>query len=88
MMGSYTDKIKNEGFTLAEMCPESVNIIRSMFDEIMAAMLSGAGRASCQLFTSTYKELKYQQLIVQGFHNSRQFFMHREYRIVFLSSIE
>ena len=32
-----------------------VDIIRSMFDGKMAAILSGAGGASCQMCTTTHK---------------------------------
>ena len=44
-----------------------VDIIRSMFDGKMAAILSGSGGASCQMCTATHKDLKEKVLVVDGF---------------------
>ena len=52
----------------------SVDITRPMFDRKMAAILSGAGGASSQLCTATHKELKDQELILQGLPINKQIF--------------
>ena len=44
----------------------NVEIIRSMFDGKMAAILSGAGGASCQMCTATHDDLKDRELIEDG----------------------
>ena len=44
-----------------------VEIIWSMFDGKMAAILSGAGGASCQMCTATHDELKDRDLVVDSF---------------------
>ena len=44
-----------------------VDIIRSMFDGKMAAILSGTGGASCQMCNATQKDLKDRELVVDGF---------------------
>ena len=62
-----TDKLENEGFDIPGMGHVSVDFTRSMFDGEVAAILSGAGGASCQLCTATHKELKDPQLTLQGF---------------------
>ena len=66
-----TDKLKNEGFDMPGMGHVSVDFTRSMFDGKMAAILSVAGGASCQLCTATHKELKDPQLIPSGFPINR-----------------
>ena len=66
-----TDKLKNEGFDMPGMGHVSVDFTRSMFDGKMAAILSVAGGASCQLCTATHKVLKDPQLILQGFPINR-----------------
>ena len=48
-----------------------VDIIRSMFDGKMAAILSGSGGASCQMCTATHKDLKDKVLVVDGFPINR-----------------
>ena len=50
-----------------EYGPIIVEINRSMFDGKMAAILSGAGGASCQMCTTTRKDLKDRNLVVDGF---------------------
>ena len=42
-----------------------------MFDGKMAAILSGAGGASCQMCTATQKDLKDRELVVDGFPINR-----------------
>ncbi|KAI6661161.1 hypothetical protein LOD99_10183 [Oopsacas minuta] len=49
----------------------NVDIIHSMFDEKMAAILSGAGGASCQMCTATHKDLKDRNLVLEGFPINR-----------------
>ena len=66
-----TDLMKTEGFTLENGYQVHVDIVRSMFDGKMAAILSGAGGARCQLCTATHKDLSDHELIVQGFSINR-----------------
>ncbi|KAI6659522.1 hypothetical protein LOD99_14447 [Oopsacas minuta] len=54
-----------------ENCVVNVDIIRSMFDGKMAAILSGAGGASCQMCTATHKDLKDRNLVLEGFPINR-----------------
>ena len=44
-----------------------VDIIRSIFDGRMAAILSGSGGTSCQMCTATHKDLKDKVLVVDEF---------------------
>lgn len=44
-----------------------IYIICLMFDCRMAAILSGVGGASCQLFMVTHDELKERELIIQDY---------------------
>ena len=55
-----------------------VKMIRSMFDGKMAGILSGAGRAHCQLCTANFKELHDVQLIGEGFPINRSISAARE----------
>ena len=48
-----------------------VDIIRSLFEGNMAAILSGAGGASCQMCTATHNDLKDRELVVDGFPINR-----------------
>ena len=48
-----------------------VDIIRSMFDGKMSAILSGAGGASCLMCTATHKDLKDRELVTDGFPINR-----------------
>ena len=48
-----------------------VEIIWSMSDGKIAAILSGAGGASCQMCTATHDDLKDRDLVVDGFPISR-----------------
>ena len=59
--------MKSEGFSLGDNQQVHVDIVRSMFDGKMSAILSGAGGASCRLCTATHNELKDRELIIQGF---------------------
>ena len=54
-----------------EIDSEKVDIIRPMFDGKMAAILSGAGGACCQMFTATHNDLKDWELVVDGFPINR-----------------
>ena len=49
----------------------NVKIFRTLFDSKMAATLSGAGGASCQLCTANHKQLKDLDLITDGFPVNR-----------------
>ena len=60
--------MKSEGLSLGDNQQAHIDIVRSMFDGKMSAILSGAGGASCQLCTATHDELKDRELIIlQGF---------------------
>ena len=48
-----------------------VRIVRSLFDSKMSATLSGAGGASCQLCTANHTQIKYLDLIRDGFAINR-----------------
>ena len=48
-----------------------VDIIRSMFDGKMAAILSGGGGPSCQMCTATHEDLKDRELVEDGFTINR-----------------
>ena len=53
LINQETDLMKSEGFSLGDNHKLHVDIVRSMFDGKISAILSGAGGASCQLFTAT-----------------------------------
>ena len=69
LINSETAKLQN-GISL-ENGSVKVDIIRSMFDRKMAAILSGAGGSSCQICTATHNELKDRELVVDGFPINR-----------------
>ena len=64
-----TEKLQN-GITLQNGVVK-VEIVRSMFDGKMSAILSGAGGASCQMCTATHDDLKDRDLIEDGFPINR-----------------
>ena len=64
-----TEKLQN-GITLQNGVVK-VEIVRSMFDGKMSAILSGAGGASCQMCTATHDDLKDRDLIEDGFSINR-----------------
>ncbi|KAI6657119.1 hypothetical protein LOD99_15905 [Oopsacas minuta] len=66
-----TDQMKDQDFYFADDKHIFVDVVRSMFDGKMASILSGAGGASCQLCTTTQKELKDRDLILQGYPINR-----------------
>ena len=66
LINPITEQLKNEGINFNKQHVE-IDIVRSMLDGKMAAILSGAGRASCQLCTATFIELKDRELVIQGF---------------------
>ena len=70
LINPETEKLKNEGINFNEQHVE-IDIVRSMLDGKMAAILSGTGGASCQLCTATFKELKDRELVIQGFPINR-----------------
>ena len=63
------EKLQN-GITLQNGVVK-VEIVRSMFDGEMSAILSGAGGASCQMCTATHDDLKDRDLIEDGFPINR-----------------
>ena len=71
LINPETEIMESEGFSLGDNQQVRVDIVRSMFDGKMSAILSGAGGASCQLCTATHNELKDRELIVQGFPINR-----------------
>ena len=60
LINPETELMKSEGFSLGDNQQVHVDIVRSMFDGKMSAILSGAGGASCQL--CTHNELKDREL--------------------------
>ena len=69
LINPETAKLENEislenGFV-------KVDIILSMFDGEMAAILSDPGGASCQMCTATQNDLKDRELVVDGFPINR-----------------
>ena len=69
LINPETAKLQN-GISL-ENGSVKVDIIRSIFDGKMAAILSGAGGASCQMCTATHNDLKDRELVVDGFPINR-----------------
>ena len=65
-----TSKIEHSGFDTIRG-HVNVKILRSLFDSKMAATLSGAGRANCQLCTANHNQLKDMDLISDGFPINR-----------------
>ena len=66
-----TDQMHKEGFSLDDHQKVHVEIVRSMFDGKMAALLSGAGGASCQLCTTTRAQIKDRDFVLQGYPINR-----------------
>ena len=58
LINSDTDQMHRERFSHDNDLKVHVDIVRSMFDGKMAAILSGAGGGSFQLCTATHKEKK------------------------------
>ena len=71
LINPETDSMQNHGFDLGDDEHVWIDIVRSMFDGKMAAIMSGAGGASCQLCTATQNELKDRDLVIQGFPINR-----------------
>ena len=70
LINHETSKIEHSGFdTIGGHV--NVRIFRSLFDSKMAATLSGAGGASCQLCTANHNQLKDTTLISDGFQINR-----------------
>ena len=62
LINSDTDRMKLEGITLPEGFVH-VKIVRSMIDEKMSGIISGAGGASCQMRTTNHEDLKDRELM-------------------------
>ena len=60
-----TELMKSEGFSFSDNQKVHVDIVRSIFDWKMSAILSGSCGPSCQLCTATHNELKDRELIIQ-----------------------
>ena len=67
-----TDTMKEYGVDLADGKRVKVDILRSMFDCKLSALLSGAGGASCQMCTATRADVKDHEFVVQGFPINRK----------------
>ena len=65
-----TEQMQKEGFSPDDHQKVHVEIVRSMFDGKMAALLSGAGGASCQLCTTTRAQIKDHDFVLQGYPNN------------------
>ena len=59
-----------KGFEVTEGLAK-IQCLRTMFDGKMSAILSGAGGASCQLYTASHAELKDLELVRDGFPINR-----------------
>ena len=66
-----TDQMQKEGFSLDDHQKVQIEIVRSMFDGKMAALLSGAGGASCQLCTTTRAQIKDRDFVLQEYPINR-----------------
>ena len=56
LINADTDQMQNDGFSLDNDQKVNVEIVRSIFDGKMAAILSSAGSTSCQLCTATHRD--------------------------------
>ena len=70
LINNETSKIEHSGFDTIRG-HVNVKILRSLFDSKMAAILSGAGGANCQLCTANHNQLKDMDLISDGFPINR-----------------
>ena len=66
-----TNQMQKEGFSLDDHQKVQIEIVRSMFDGKMAALLSGAGGASYQLCTTTRAQIKDRDFVLQGYPINR-----------------
>ena len=64
IINSDTEQMQKEGFYI-DNDQHKVEVVHSMFDGKMAAILSGARGACCQLYTATFNQLKDRDLIIQ-----------------------
>ena len=71
IINSDTEQKQNEGLYIDNDLHVKVEVVCSMFDGKMAAILSGAGGACCQLCTATFNQIKDLDLIIQGFPINR-----------------
>ena len=72
LINKDTENMKQLGIDLSNGEHVNIDIIRSMFEGKMSALLSGAGGASCQLCTATHKDIKDREHVVQGFPINRR----------------
>ena len=70
LINPVTEEMKNNVLTLLQGKAD-VEIVRSMFDGKMSAILSGAGGASYQMCTAIHRDLKDRDLVIQGFPINR-----------------
>ena len=71
LINPETKSMSNHGFNLSDGENVCIDIVCLMSDGKMAAVMSGAGGASCQLCTATHSELKDRELIIQGYPLNR-----------------
>ena len=67
MINKETADIEANGLDLINCHHASVVILRSQLDGKMAEILSGAGGASCQFCTATFKQIHDVDIVIDGF---------------------
>ena len=70
-INTETTDMEVNGLELIRGIHASVDIIRSQIDGKMAKILSGAGGASCQFCTATFKQIHDVDIVKEGFPINR-----------------
>ena len=71
MINTETADMEDNGLELMSEIHASVEVIRSQVDGKMAKILSGAGGASCQFCTATFKQIHEVDIVKDGFPINR-----------------
>ena len=71
MINTETADMEDNGLELMSGIHDSVEVIRSQVDGKMAKILSGAGGASCQFCTATFKQIHEVDIVKDGFPINR-----------------
>ena len=71
MINTETADMEDNGLELMSGIHASVEVIRSQVDGKMAKILSGAGGASCQFCTATFKQIHEVDIVKDGFPINR-----------------